>query len=85
MKINKDDLSCLYGGLAFGVGILGFIVVAAITHALMPTWANVSEFANFLMICGWASVVVVYATLYIFTAVYCGWPIVKKVIIGEED
>ena len=84
MKIDKDDLACLFAGFALGVGILGFIVVALVTHAVMPVWANVADFINFLMLCGWAAVIALYATSYVFVAVHIAWPFVKRVIIGEK-
>ena len=82
-RISKDALECLYAGLAIGIGIIGFIIVALITNTIMPVWAEVSEFANFLMICGWAAVTVIYVTLYAFTATYI-YPSVKKAVLGEE-
>lgn len=84
MKMDKDDLAVLFGGFAFGLAILGFIVVAVILHAVMPVWANVSDFANFLMLCGWAATIVLYGTSYIFVTVNIAWPFVKKTLIGKE-
>lgn len=83
MKIDKDDLAVLFGGFAFGVAILGFIVVAFITHSVMPIWDNFSDFVNFLMLCGWAATIVLYGTSYIFVAVNIAWPFVKKTLIGK--
>jgi len=81
-RISKDTLECLYAGLALGVGIVGFIVIALITNAVMPRWTDVSDFANFIMVCGWASIVVIYVTLYTFGATYL-YPSVKKAILEE--
>ena len=84
MKIDKDDLALLFGGFAFGVAILGFIIVAFVTHAVMPVWADVSDFVNFLMLCGWVATIVLYATSYAFAAVHVVWPFVKQIVLGKD-
>lgn len=81
MRISKDAFECLYVGLSIGIAIAGFIVVAVLTNAMMPVWTQVSDFANFMMVCGWAAVAVIYVTLYAFAAVYI-YPSVEKAVLG---
>ena len=83
MKISNDALEGLYFGLSVGVGIVGFIIVSVITHWLMPAWGATSDFGGFIWICGWASIWIIYATLYIFSAVLCFAP-VKRAVLGER-
>ncbi len=83
MKISKDMLEGLYCGLSIGVGIVGFIIVSLLTHWFMPRWGATSDFGGFIWICGWASIWIIYATLYIFSAVLCFAP-VKRAVLGER-
>jgi len=83
MKIHKDALEGLYVGLSIGVGIAGFVLVALLTHWMMPNWDAVSDFGNFLIIAAWAATVVIYFTVYAFGAT-CIYTSVKKTVLGEE-
>lgn len=83
-KISNDAVEGLYFGLSIGVGIVGFIIVSVITHWLMPSWGATSDFGGFIWVCGWASIWIIYLTIYIFAAL-CGLPCVKRIVLGGNQ
>ena len=82
MKISKDMLEGLYGGLSIGVGIVGFILVSTVIHAVFPAWGPLTDFGCFLWLAGWAASWTIYLTLYIFGA-FVLWPFVRKTVLGN--
>jgi hypothetical protein len=83
-RISKDMAEGLYTGLSIGVGIAGFILVSLLTRALMPAWGPLSDFGAVMWCAGWASIWVIYITLYTFTVVYI-WPTVRRFLLSEGE